>query len=154
MDTPTLSRHSLKMIALGALSFWLPDTLLHWIRGSGFGEHGDVLILTVLMPLTLLVTYVTVLNTTLAGEQPGKPGGGPMMLGVWLLCGFFVNAGEFGRSLPYHVADYIGVFISSLYPRDVLGGLFYDGGLPALVIVTISAPIVWAIRVWTRPNPA
>lgn len=46
----------IKLMLLGAVGFWLPDTLLHVWRGNKFSGR-DVVIATVLSPLMLLITF-------------------------------------------------------------------------------------------------
>ncbi len=68
------------MILLGALG-WLPDVLLHAIRGYNFNSP-DVWIIRAVMPLTLLVTFVAAKRTK--GIE-SKWVGLLMVAGVWLL---------------------------------------------------------------------
>src|SRR5712675_2022245 len=49
--------HVLKLMAIGAVSFWTPDIIWHAMRGPNFGRF-DVLAMTVLMPSTLTGIYI------------------------------------------------------------------------------------------------
>lgn len=60
------------------------------------------------------------------------------MLGVRLLCGIFVNIDDVVRSAS--IADI------SFYPSDIFSSTIFDGGLLALIIVSIVALIIGAIR--------
>src|SRR5436853_7083834 len=86
------SRHTLKMMILGTVSFWVPDAAWHAIRGREF-DGRDALALTGLLPLTFWGTYVAVKR--LYKNTPSKSLGGPMILGVWLFGGFFMAFGAF-----------------------------------------------------------
>jgi len=133
------SRYILRLMILGAVSFCLPDTLWHAVRRSDFGQWwADALVLTLVMPLTLLGTYVVVLFHTVYGTEPRKAVGWPMMLGVWLLCGLFVNIDDVVRSAS--IAEL------SFSPSDIFSSTIFDGGLPALIIVSIVALIIWPVR--------
>jgi hypothetical protein len=47
------SRYILKLMILGAVSFWSPDALWHAVRRCEFGQWwADTLVLTLVMPLT------------------------------------------------------------------------------------------------------
>jgi hypothetical protein len=59
----------IKLMLLGAASFWFPDTLWHAVRGGKFGGL-DVAIISSLMPLTLLATYVLLRKS--GGEKTKK----------------------------------------------------------------------------------
>jgi hypothetical protein len=45
---------------LGGLSFWLPDTVMHLIRNVQF-DRRDVMVVTVLMPLSLFAAWIAAL---------------------------------------------------------------------------------------------
>jgi hypothetical protein len=49
--------HELRLMLAGAAGFWLPDTALHGLRGQEFNGR-DVRIVTVVAPLTLLITFL------------------------------------------------------------------------------------------------
>lgn len=141
-------------MGLGAVSFWLPDTLWHVVAGSNFGDDGAVLVLALLMPLTLLGTYMVVLNRTMASDEPDRLVGGPMLLGVWLLGGLLVYAGEVGHlfSVPGNVASYVELLAFYFYPPITFEYLIHDGSFFAVVVIAASAPIIWAIRAWYRSH--
>ena len=136
----------LKFMAIGAFSFWLPDTMYHAIRGEKFGGR-DVLAITVLMPLTLLGAYL------LVGRRRKNEGrvsiGWPMILGVWLLGGFFItisasfSGGGFAGADGF--AGGINLILMSLLPIVTFMMATYDGSLGSLSIVSFGAVIIWLI---------
>jgi hypothetical protein len=133
-------------MALGAVSFWLPDTIWHAIRKSKF-DGQDILAITVLMPLTLLGTYV--LLKRLDRNKAVKAVGWPLILGVWLLGGFFIVGGwSFaggGFAGPDGLSGGMGMLLLSFLPPCMFIISTYDGSLGALVIVSLAALIVWAV---------
>ena len=82
--------HLLKWIALGAVSFWVRDILWQAITGPQFAGR-DVIGITVLMPPSLLATY------TLVKKHHGRVREDRympcMLVGLWILGGFFVTVG-------------------------------------------------------------
>jgi len=135
--------HILKLVAIGAVSFWLPDSLWHAIRGSNF-NGADVLAITVLMPLTLLVTYLFVKRRTT--NEPQRRVGLPLMLGVWTLGGLFITAGSSFSGGGFVGPDGFrgGVFITliGLVPPITYILATYDGSLGALVLATLAAVLI------------
>jgi DNA-directed RNA polymerase subunit RPC12/RpoP len=135
----------LKLMAAGGVSFWLPDTLWHAVRRSSFGGV-DVLQLTILMPLTLWAMYRALKRRALA--EPVYNVGLPMMLGVWLLGGFFISLGGLlgggyaGRADFLRGAVYITLM--GLVPPLTYILATYDGSLGALILVTLGS-ILFAV---------
>ena len=145
--TPSLpSRHTLKLMALGAVSFWLPDTLYQAIKGSKF-DWPDVRILTALMPLTLLGTYI--LTKKRYRNESERRVGVPMMLGVWLLGGIFITISASlsggGFAGPSGFSGGIISLLLSFVPPYLFILATYDGSLGALLIVSVVATIIWAV---------
>jgi hypothetical protein len=50
------SSRIVKLMALGGLSFWLPDVLIHSVRGDKFGSW-DALLVSVVLPSTFLAAF-------------------------------------------------------------------------------------------------
>ena len=80
----------LKLMLVGTISFWLPDTLLHAFRAYNFGSL-DVRIITAVMPLTLLCSYGAM--KWVNKDSPPRRIGLPMIAGIWFLGGLFVALG-------------------------------------------------------------
>jgi hypothetical protein len=133
----------LKLVAIGAASFWLPDSLWHAIRGSNF-SGADVLAITVLMPLTLFITYLFVKGRPT--DEPRRYIGLPMMLGVWMLGGFFITVGSSLSGGGFVGPDGIrgGVFITliGLVPPFTYVLAAYDASLGALMLATLAAILI------------
>lgn len=144
----------LKLMAIGAVSFWLPDTVCQAIRGRNFNRW-DVGAITVLMPLTLFGTYI--LTKKLNKKEPHRPVGWPMMLGVWLLGGFFITVSASfsggGFAGPDGLSGGIRLVLMSLLPIVTFMLATYDGSLGALFIVSLGAVIIWLFAM-RRPSRA
>jgi hypothetical protein len=50
-------KRAAKLAVLGASGFWLPDAVVHGLRGHKFNDR-DVFIVSAVMPLTFLLTYM------------------------------------------------------------------------------------------------
>jgi len=137
--------HVLKLMALGAVSFWLPDTLWHAIRAFKFDSR-DMIGITVLMPLSLLGAYLLVVRR-LQRTSPRSPVVWPMLLGVWLLGGFFMMVGASfsggGFVSPSGRSGILEILLMSIVPVYAFMMATYDGSLMALLVVSIALPI-WA----------
>ena len=97
----------LKLMLLGAVGFWLPDTLLHALRGHDFSGR-DVAIVTAATPLTLLITFLLAKRRTkVLAEYIGLP----ILAGVWLFGGLFMMVGQtfFRWGLPSSRRDSLGI---------------------------------------------
>jgi hypothetical protein len=142
------TRHLLKLMALGAVSFWLPDILWHVIRGSQF-EGRDVIAITVLMPLSLSGTY-TLVKRLPRSEEEKTPIFRWMLLGLWLFGGFFIMVeGSFlgaGFATSSDLSDFLQSLAMSFLPGIAYIMAAYDGSLGALLIVSVVPPIIWFVR--------
>lgn len=139
----------LKLMGLGAVSFWVPDILWHVIRGAQFGGR-DVISITVLLPISFLATYILVKK--LQGNEHEKGILRWMLLGLWLLGGFFIMVGGsflgagFARSSD--LSDFLQSLLISFIPGIVYIMATYDGSLGALFIVSVVPLIMWIV--WLR----
>lgn len=134
-----------KWMWLGAAAFWLPDIVWHAIRGASFGAI-DFACITILMPLALLMTYFRMRKST--GASRGF--GAALVLGVWLLGGFFLTVGAV-LSWPggLNSESLHGIFIMlSLSPLYTYILMFYDYSFLALFVATLGAAIMAAISLW------
>jgi hypothetical protein len=136
--------HILKLMVYGAVSFWVPDILWHVIRGSQFGGR-DALGITVLLPISLLGTYILVKRLQRNEHENGILRW--MLLGLWLLGGFFIMVGGsflgagFARSSD--LSDFLQSLLISLIPGIVYIMATYDGSLGALFVVSIVPLFIW-----------
>lgn len=141
------TRYAIKLMILGAFSFWLPDVLWHAIRGSKFNGR-DAIALTVALPLTLLIVFVF-LKRRLPSE-PSKSAGWPLVAGVWLLGGSFIVIGASfsggGFVGPDGFLGGVRTILISVLPIFTIDMATYDGSLGALFIVSVAALLIW---VWT-----
>jgi hypothetical protein len=143
MRSLTPSSRMLKLVALGALSFWLPDTLWHAARGANFNGV-DVLAITFLLPLTLLVTFLFL--TSGPTKEPSERVGLQLMLGVWMFGGFFIAVGSSFANGGFLGPDgFRGGVITTLIgfiPPFTFIMSAYDGSLGAIVLTTLAAVLV------------
>ena len=131
-----------KLMLLGAVGFWLPDTVWHAVKGMNFGG-ADVRAITLTMPLTLLGTYV--LARRWQRKEPRQPVGWPLMAGVWLLGGVFIMIGASfsggGFAGPEGLRGAVIVLLLSVVPIYLFILATYDGSLAALLGVSIIAAL-------------
>ena len=134
----------LKLMLLGAVGFWLPDTLLHALRGNNFTGR-DVGIVTVVSPLTLLMTFFLAKWTDKAA--PRKQVGPPLLAGVWLFGGFFMLVGASfsggGLMSPDGARFSVTTILLSIIPLYTFIMATYDGALMALLLVTVVILLGW-----------
>lgn len=131
----------------GALSFWLPDVVIHLVARGNF-DSAHVWAITLLSPITFLVAYLS-LRRIAAQRNYGRLGVA-MMLGVWFLGGPFViiviAAATGGFAGPNRVDQVIRFLLFSWLPPFTWVMATYDGSLGALMIVTFSALLFWDVR--------
>jgi hypothetical protein len=151
MRTGTPSWHTLKMMAFGAISFWLPDTIWHAIRRYKFSSP-DVIAITILLPLTLLGMYLFIKSRP-ASERRSSVGL-PLMLGVWMSGGFFIamGAGFEGGGFVGGNGSRGGVAMTliGLLPPGTYMMAAYDGSLGALVLATLAAILIAVSGRWRK----
>jgi hypothetical protein len=143
---------------LGASGFWVPDAVLHAIQRFNFSGR-DIRILTLLMPLTFLVTFSA---TRWVMRKNGPPGriGGPIVVGVWLFGGLFMMLNETVAGSFKGISWAVMSTILSLFPPYTFMLATYDGALGALLLVTVVSllvlvlPSTWRwLRVGLRRKP-
>lgn len=146
MRTGVPSWRMLKLMALGAVGFWLPDAVWHAMRGYRFGRL-DILFLTLVMPITLLGTYRFLRKQSVNEKDHGV--GLPLMLGVWMLGGFFIAVGASfsggGFMGPDGFRGGVITTLTGLVPPFTYAMATYDGSLVALILVTLGS-IVFAVH--------
>ncbi len=135
------------MILLGAVAFWLPDILLHALRGYNFNGR-DVRIVTIVSPLTLLIAFFLAKRTDKATPQRSVV---PALLaGVWLLGGLFMLVGASfsggGFVSPGGARWVMITILLSVLPMYTFIMATYDGALGALLLVTAVAVPAWIVE--------
>jgi hypothetical protein len=137
---------NLKLMLLGALGFWMPDTLLHAWRGFNFGR-GDVIAVTITTPVTPLATFFF---ARWLGKGSGRRLVPPLIAGVWLFGGLFMMAGASfsggGFASPQGTRWALMTTLLSILPIYTFILATYDGALGALLLVTAAAAIAGAVR--------
>ena len=135
---------TLKLACFGALSFWVPDILLHAIRRYSF-DTPDIWIVTFVSPLTLFVACVIAakLMHVTRGAVAIR-----MLLGIWLFGGFcmivgasFSGGGFVGSGLP---ATMLLIAISWV-PIYTGMAATYDGSLFALLLASAGLFLAWIL---------
>jgi hypothetical protein len=138
---------ALKLRLLGSSAFWLPDVVLHAVAGHEFsGLH--VWILTVIMPSTLLLTWIRVKRSKAA--EPAYPAGTLMLVGAWVFSGFFMMLAQSfsggGFNSPDGIRWVVTSTVLSVIPLYTFTLATYDGTLGALLLVTVAACVIAAAQ--------
>jgi hypothetical protein len=135
----------IKLMLLGAVGFWLPDTFLHGLRGYNF-DGRDVRIVTIVSPLTLLITFFLVrwANKTAPRLQIIPS----LIVGVWIFGGLFMTIGATftGGGFKTPAGGALIAILLSLLPIYTFIMATYDGALAALLLVTAVAFFVWIVQ--------
>jgi hypothetical protein len=132
---------------VGAISFWLPDLVVHIATGRNF-DSPHARAITVLMPLTFLFAYLVCRG--LAVRRDFNWAGATMLLGVWLTAGLFMTlaatASGGGFAGPDGVPGGLLLTVLCIFPPITLMFATYDGGGLALLAVTIGGLLFWAVQ--------
>jgi len=127
----------LRQMALGWAAFWIPDIIIHALRREKFSGI-DMVILTLLLPLTLIITYRIAL-LIMRTSRPGSSVAGFMLLGLWefgsiamMISASFYGAGFF--SLRWNSLTVVALGLFPPYTFIMSG---YDGSLIGLILATI-----------------
>jgi len=139
------SNSVLRLAAIGAFSFWLPDMLL---RALDRGYSGVAWwVPTLILPTTFAAAYI------FAGRRAEKRGfkhvGIAMFLGVWCVGGPFILF-EWslvgGPPLSGGFLNELIVVVMSVLPPITFFLSAYDGSLPGLLLLTVGAALFWGLR--------
>lgn len=147
-----ISWRVVKLAVINAAAFWLPDVLWHLVRGDKFDRY-DVLGVTILMPVTLLVTYLLLRRANRAAPEAFRAW--PLMLGVWELGGYFILlSATFQGSGFRHMngGDVLMSIVLPLIPVYTFIMATYDGSLGALAIVSLVAFVMFFVGLYRRPD--
>jgi hypothetical protein len=157
-DRTKRPRLALTFAVTGALSFWLPDLVIHINAGPNLDSRHAWLI-TTLAPAIFLLAYVVARN--LAVKRNFQWVGAVMLLGVWLSGGLFMmlagmlSGNDFmGSSGAWRLV----VLFLSVIPIVTYVLAAYDGSLFALLAVTLGALVLCGARAsWlllSSPTPS
>ena len=138
-------RLALSFAVAGALSFWLPDVVVHIIAGPNFDSR-HVWVCTILMPATFLLAYVVARRFGM--KRDFKWVGPAMLLGVWLTGGLFMTLATASGS-GFVGVDGVGrllIIVLSVIPVVTFILAAYDGSLFALLAVTLGALLLCGVR--------
>ncbi len=136
---------ALSFAVAGALSFWLPDLVVHIVAGPNFDSR-HVWVCTILMPATFLFAYVVARRF---GMKRAFNWVGPaMLLGIWLTGGLCMTLATASGS-GFIGVDGVGrllIIVSSVIPVVTFILAAYDGSLFALLAVMLGALLLLGVR--------
>jgi hypothetical protein len=138
-------RLALSFAVAGALSFWLPDVVVHMYAGPNFDSR-HVWVCTILMPATFLCAYVVARR--LGMKREFKWVGPAMLLGVWLSGGLFMTLAT-ASGIGFVGVDGVGrllIIVLSVIPIVTFILAANEGSLLALLAVTLGALILCGVR--------
>jgi hypothetical protein len=135
----------LKIMVLGAAGFWLPDTVLHALGANRIFSWYDARILTVVLPLTFLATFLAARRLQ-RGITPQRLGF-LMLAGVWLFGGLpmMIGASFAGGGIMVPNGIYLTglLLLLSLLPMYAFVMATYDGSQFALAVIALATLLVW-----------
>lgn len=150
--TVVISKRMLEVrryVLLGGLIFWVPDVLLHWLRGMLFSRW-DVLPLTVLLPV-IACTVLMLFWKRSQQRDDRSPEAFAAVAGIWILGPAMMSLGWISSSA--HFAGFRFVFVcTAVFPICTPMMSTYDGTLLALLITTALLPLLSLLRV-SRGRP-
>lgn len=141
-----LATKALIYALLGALVFWTPNVVVHWIiayRFSGFVVIG----LTVLLPAVTILFFRAFLWPRLKQESRLSPALFAV-LGIWIAgpSMLTISASFCGGGLTQPDAWRFFVFGTILFPLFTIVMSAYDGTIFALFLTTLLLPILANFR--------
>ena len=128
----------LKLLLLGAVSFWAPDVIVHGITRRSFsGIH--TLLLTILLPLCFTYTYVIARRRYCNAKTFIAL---PMLIGLWTLGGLFMSVSASfsggGFASPGGLRDAFLLILLSFLPPYTFMMATYNGTLFGLLLATVA----------------
>ena len=138
-------RLALSFAVAGALSFWLPDVVVHVDAGPNFDSR-HVWVCTILMAATFLFAYVVARRFGM--KRDFKWVGPAMLLGVWLTGGLFITLATASGS-GFVGVDGVGrllIIVLSVIPIVTFILATVDGSVFALLVVTLGALLLLGFR--------
>jgi hypothetical protein len=137
---------ALRLAAIGAISFWLPDFLLH-VLFRMYSEAGELWYVMFVLPIAFAAAYIRVCRR--ADKNGFKYPGVAMFLGVWFTGGLFIML-EWnivgGPAWPGGFQNNLMWAIMCLFPPITAFMSAYDGSLPGLLALTVGAALFVAVR--------
>ncbi len=144
-SSPVKWSRLIALMLLGAIGFWLPDVVLHALRGYNF-DGRDVRIVTIASPVALLVTFFVVkwANKTTPRSQIIPS----LIAGVWIFGGLFmtISATFGGGGFKGPAGGVMIAILLSILPIYTFIMATYDGALAALLLVTAVAFFGWIVQ--------
>ncbi len=137
------------LAVVGALSFWLPDVIIHVLALRSF-DFPHVWAITLVSPTTFPIAYLSLRRV--AAHRDYGPVGIAMLLGVWSLGGLFmiviivIATAALGFAGGYHVGTLFMFLLFSWFPLLTWIMATNDGSLGALIIVTLGVLLFWGVR--------
>jgi hypothetical protein len=135
---------TLRAASLGAISFWIPDVLLHAVRRYSF-DSPDLWIITIASPLVSFIACVA--GARLLNVTPGAAAI-RMLLGVWLFGGACMIVGASfsgGGFVGPGVRGTLLLVAVSWVPVYTWMAATYDGSLFALLIASGGLFLAWIL---------
>jgi hypothetical protein len=136
--------------AAGALSFWLPDIVIHTHAGPNLDSH-HAWAVTLFVPATFFIAYVVAQRFALKTKFNRL--GLWMLLGVWMSGGLFMTISSLASG-----SDFMGgtgfwrlaIIPMSIIPIVTFILANYDGSLFALLAITVGGLLICGVRAsWT-----
>jgi CRP-like cAMP-binding protein len=139
-------RLALSFAIAGALTFWLPDLVIHLDAAHNFGTP-QVRLITILLPTIFLLAYLVARRFGV--KRDFKWVGAAMLLGVWLTGGLFMMLAATASGGGFVGAGILGsllIMMMSIIPIVTYILAASDGSLFALLAVTLGALLLCGVR--------
>jgi len=137
---------ALRLAAIGAVSFWLPDFLLQVLERT-YREVNQLWYIMFALPISFAAAYIVVCRH--AEKDDFKHPGVAMFLGVWCTGGLFImfEWSIFGRpSWPGGFQNNLMLAIMCVFPPVTAFMSAYEGSLPGLLALTVGVGLFCGIR--------
>ena len=139
-------RLALSFATAGALSFWLPNVVVHIGAGPNFDSR-HVWLITILMPAAFLLTYVVAREFAI--KQHFRWGGATMLLGMWMTGGLFMTIAAMASGSGFVGASGVWrlvIITLSVIPIVTFILATFDGSVFPLLVVTLGALLLSGFR--------
>ncbi len=135
-------------MVFGAVLFWTPAVIVHGLAGAEF-SRGHVILVTYVLPLTLLAGLLTVRRLAQSGQS--KLIAPFSLLGIWLFGGVAITVNATFSGGGFATPDgWKGVLIGAVPPFNLMMAS-HDGSLFALLLTSFCLVVVWLTGV-IRPK--
>jgi hypothetical protein len=143
----------LKLLLVGATSFWLPDVIVHALARYSFSRT-HVMALTAVLPICFTCAYVIVKRRYRTVKTFVAL---PMLIGLWTCGGLFMTVGASssggGFAGPSGLRETVLVMLMSFFPPITFMMATYDGTLFALLLATVAPLVVWLFLRGKQDDP-